>query len=259
VLTENPPLDSISPALKAYSYYCGLIDAQGRPHLAAPGLGGKLLYVGELDEEGRAIAIAGNVAGCATLCATADAAAQKQAIRDGIVDFLVTSLDEALRILKNEIRKHATVAVCVAASTGEIEREMLERGVQPDIGRESTMTDRFPELEAGRSESTRSQGTVIWQVESSPAKWLPKLDAIALKCVDPGDEWNRRWIRLSPRYLSRVAPNQRMVRADQSFAESFLKLVQSAFNRGEIGTPATIWASSETGFEEHRFPLAPGR
>ena len=76
--------------------------------------------------------IAGNVAGCATLAATAEPAAQKQAIRDGVVDFLVTSLDEALRILKNEIRKRATVAVCVGAPS-TVEREMIERGVLPDL------------------------------------------------------------------------------------------------------------------------------
>ena len=256
-LTEIPPLDPASPVLKAYSCYHSLIQKAESSHSSNPDLGGKLLYLGELDDEGRAIAIAGNVAGCATLCATAHPAAQKQAIRDGIVDFLVTSLDEALRILKNEIRKHATVAVCVATSTEEIEREMLERGVQPDLGRLGMVSGRSSEGHPYGSESTQSPGTVVWQVESSPAKWLPRLDAIALECLDPADEWNRRWIRLSPRYLNRVAPNQRIVRADQNFAGAFLKLVASAFDLGEIGTSATIWASSETGFEEHHFPSTP--
>ncbi len=45
----------------------------------------------------------------------------------------MTSLDEALRILKNEIRKRETVAVCVAAAPETVEREMLERGVLPDL------------------------------------------------------------------------------------------------------------------------------
>ena len=40
--------------------------------------------------------IAGNVSGCATLAATADLAVQKLVIRDGVVDFVITSLDEAL-------------------------------------------------------------------------------------------------------------------------------------------------------------------
>ena len=75
--------------------------------------------------------VAGNIAGAASLAATADPVAQKQAIREGVVNFLVTSLDEALRILKNEIRKRETVAVCVAASPQAVAAEMLERGVLP--------------------------------------------------------------------------------------------------------------------------------
>ena len=60
-----------------------------------PSLGGKLLYAGELDAEARALLVAANIAGAASLAASADAAARKQAMRDGVVDFLVTSLDEA--------------------------------------------------------------------------------------------------------------------------------------------------------------------
>lgn len=48
---------------------------------------------------------AANIAGAASLSATTDAIAQRNSIRDRVVDFLVTSLDEARRILKNEIRK----------------------------------------------------------------------------------------------------------------------------------------------------------
>ncbi len=97
------------------------------------GLGGKLFYAGELDGMGSALVAAANIAGAATLTASDNAATQKQAIRDGVIDFLVTSLDEALRILKNEIRKGETVAVCVSKAPEEIEREMVERGVLPDL------------------------------------------------------------------------------------------------------------------------------
>ena len=97
------------------------------------GLGGKLFYAGELDGEGRALVVAANIAGAASLVATADRAAQKQAIRDGVADFLVNSLDEALRILKNQLRKRETVAVCLGLAPEAVEREMQERGVLPDL------------------------------------------------------------------------------------------------------------------------------
>ena len=97
------------------------------------GLAGKLFYAGDLDGVGSALVVAANIAGAATLTASADIATQKQAIRDGVIDFLVTSLDEALRILKNELRKGETVAVCVGKPPEEIEYEMVERGVLPDL------------------------------------------------------------------------------------------------------------------------------
>ncbi len=46
---------------------------------------------------------------------------------------------------------------------------------------------------------------VTWSVASDQAQWLPRLDAIALDCLD-ADEWAaRRWLRLAPRYLGRLA------------------------------------------------------
>src|SRR5258708_6961879 len=97
------------------------------------GLGGKLLYCGELDPEGFRLVRAANIAGAASLSASADLERQKRAIREGVIDFLVTTLDEALRILKNEIRKRQGVAVGIALPPESVEREMIERGVVPDL------------------------------------------------------------------------------------------------------------------------------
>ena len=123
-------LDFGARVAKAYAKLiaCGIADPES-------GLGGRLFYAGELDEEGRALIVAANIAGAATLAASADRAAQKQAIRDGVADFLVNSLDEALRILKNQLRKRETVAVSVTMKPAAMEREMNERGVAPDLVR----------------------------------------------------------------------------------------------------------------------------
>jgi hypothetical protein len=256
---ELSPLHPTSPIFKAYTTYQGLIQSAGGTHATDTPFGGKLLFAGELDEEGCSIVIAGNVAGCATLAATADLAAPKQAIRDGIIDFLVTSLDEALRILKNEIRKHATVAVCVGIPTAEIEAEMLERGVQPDITRQSVAEGQHASLNPLQADADPMRAPAItgWQVEDSPAKWLPRFDAIALECLDRADVWNRRWISHAPRYLGRVAPKQRMVQGDREFAAKFVERLRTSFEKGEINTAATVLVSSNAGWEEHHFPANP--
>ena len=242
---EILPIDHASPALQAYFSYRRLMESTESANVAGEGLGGKLLYVGELNELGCADVIAGNVAGCATLATSADPQVQKQAVRDGVVDFLVASLDEALRILKNEIRKHSTVAVCVALPKESIEGEMQERGVAPDIFGSKLLRERHEAIASGV--------VVAWSVHSLPAKWLPVLDRIALDCLRLEDIHNRRWIQRSPRYLGRLAGNMRTVCSDREFVSGFIEQVRSAFDSGGITAAATVWVTTEAGSEEVRF------
>jgi hypothetical protein len=225
-----------------------------------PSLGGKLLYAAELDREGRALIVAANIAGAASLAATADAAAQKQAIRDGVIDFLVASVDEALRILKNEIRKHQPVAVCVAASPEAVERQMLERGVLPDLLRPgaagapecaSFLSQRARQIDPTAGDET--QTLLTWRVAAAPAQWLPKLDGLALDCLQHDDGAARRWLRLAPRYLGRLAQGARLLRCDEQTAQRFLEQVRVRVEHTEIGVPLEIRMSSRGESVLHHF------
>lgn len=254
MLPEITALDPASPVLRAYSCYRSLIEAAGNDLSPDQAFGGKLLYAGELDEEGRAITIAGNVAGCATLAATADLTDQNRAVREGIVDFFVKSFEEALRILKNEIRKHATVAVCVGVSTDDAERDTLARGVQPDLTRADALEKQFNVFAARNmwrvdGNPLQALTTVAWAVESLPAKWLPKFDTLALESLQPSDTWNRRWIERAPRYLGRVGSSLRVVCADRHFATGFVERARTAIDQGDINTAAVIWIASDAGSE----------
>jgi urocanate hydratase len=230
----------------------------------ASGLGGRLFYAGDLDAEGRVLVVAANIAGAATLAASADRAAQKQAVRDGIADFLVTSLDEALRILKNQLRKRETVAVCVAMDPAAMEREMNERGVAPDLMRRDVPVAavhgafNFEKKEHSETDLTRIPALVVWRTDSARLQDLAKLDEIALSCLDE-DEWAaRRWLRLAPRYLGRLAQGLRLHATHREFAARFSEQLQSRADRGEITFACEIrWYVS--GVEEkHRFqPTAP--
>jgi hypothetical protein len=261
-------------SLEAYKFYFGLTQAmdaeRSSGHVPShepspvpspePGLGGRLLWAGELDGSGRALAVAGNIAGAATLAANADVNAQKQAIRDGIVDFLVTSLDEALRILKNEIRKRQTVAVCVSSAPDLIEREMLERGVQPDLYREGVIAaSERSRVRNRRGESDRieEEALVIWRVDAAPAVGLPKLDAIALDCLDSEDEFARRWIRLAPRYVGRLSHGVHLLVSNRRFAITFVERVQELEQRGEIAFQGQIQVRHSDRNDEYSFPPRP--
>lgn len=249
-------LESAAPGfiLQVERFYAGLMRA-AKPALAhetwnqcpdsEPNLGGKLFYAGELNSETRALIVAANIAGAATLAALADAEARKQFMREGIVDFLVTSLDEALRILKNEVRKRETVAVCVALeseiSEAEFAREMIERGVRPDLTRADT------------DESPQAQALLAWSVAAAPAIWLPKLDALAADCLHSEEKAARRWLRLAPRYLGRLAQGVRLLRCAESSAAKFLERMRQEVELGEIGIAVELALTRKGKLENYTF------
>jgi hypothetical protein len=266
--------DAIPPAaldftLQVERLYAALIhtgktSADAEPALSEePGLGGKLLYAGELAPHGRALLVAANIAGAASLAATADPVAGKQAIRDGVADFLVNSLDEAVRILKNQIRKRETVAVCIAAAPEAVEREMLERGVLPDLlaplYSPSTpfSAPGVPRIEL--SPALSNQVLVAWCVTAVPAQWLPKLDAIALDCLPAtpvrDSAVGRRWLRLAPRYLGRLAQGVRVLHCERNVANEFVTRVERAVECGDIAMEIHI--SLTSGKEATVYHLSP--
>lgn len=212
--------DSHSLPEAVYRLYAAL--AVTLPLDAERGLGGKLLYAGELGGEGRQLLFAANIAGAASLAASADPAVLRQAIRDGVIDFLVTSLEEALRILKNEIRKRQAVSVGVAVAPQQLVDQMLDRGVLPDLLPPVSWNDRG--MAAGQRELFIHQGAlpiiaeeerktgddsyVTWSVNHDFTRWLPRLDCVVEESL-PSDDWVRqRWLRLAPRYLGRVAQRE---------------------------------------------------
>lgn len=251
--------------LEVYKLYSELMRAtdddsgRGRKPSGDLSLGGKLLWVGELDSTGRALVMAGNIAGAATLTATANVNAQKQAVRDGIVDFLVTSLDEALRILKNQIRKRETVAVCVGAALEAVEREMIERGVRPELFREGVTAaaeraNAVPSA-AGHSEldPMGTEALVTWRVEAAPAQWLPKLDAIALDCLDSDDAIARRWLRLAGRSMGRLGHGAHLLISDREFAARMIERAHAQVESGDLKVRGQIQVSFESGNDEFNF------
>jgi hypothetical protein len=219
---------------------------------AEAGLGGRLLYAGVIDNHSRALMVAANIAGAASLAVSADPAAQKQTIRDGVADFLVTNLDEALRILKNEIRKREPVAVCVAAARASIEQEMLERGVMPDLVLDSGSVEtlnRAVTFGGGPQfivpvAPAEYEVLLSWSVDEAPAKWLPRLDAIAIECLASDGSFSgdtaRRWLRMAPRYLGRLAGNTRILRCPRLSANEIANRMRASAESGEISVPVRI-------------------
>ena len=246
----NPSSEAFDFVAAVARAYACLLKAPSVHHETA--LGGRIFYAGELDGEGRALVVAANIAGAATLAATLDRAAQRQALRDGVADFIVNNLDEALRILKNQLRKRETVSVCVVLPPSDVEFEMKERGVSPDLLRGDVITGRGDEAQ-NEMASSDAPALVTWRAESALPKDLADLDEIALACLDSADWQSRRWLRLAPRYLGRLAQGLRLLDTNRGFAARFAEQLRNRAARGEITFAFEIQSTSQGGNDQFRF------
>ena len=112
-------------------------NAAGEKHfgtaLSGNDLSGKLIVSGGMGGMGGAQPLAATMTGAAFLGIEVDPERIKKRLKTGYCDFLVTTLDEALRILKNAVRKKENISVGLVGNCADIIPELAERGVVPDI------------------------------------------------------------------------------------------------------------------------------
>jgi Urocanase Rossmann-like domain len=209
----------------------------------APGPGGLLVFYGKLDRCGTATAVAGNIAGATSLGIDADRDRIKRALRQGFCDFMVNSLDETLRILKNQIRKKESVAVALMGNLEHAVGEMLGRGVQPDlVACDAWGSGAFIERGAKSLPAAAAMDgslVVTWSVSPDAAMWLPRVDAIAVDALENPSDPRATWIRMAPRYL-RALTRERYARMRTDELARFLSLLQQQTHAGEIGVPVQV-------------------
>ncbi len=196
-------IDTPEVAKEVYCRYAAIAGNLDPEH----GLGGQLLYADVLDRASIQLVRAANIAGAASFTTSTEATALREAMRDGVVDFVVTTLDEALRILKNEIRKKQSVSVGIhCGDIAAFTQEMRERGVRPDLL---------------RVEPKLLHGAIEWlmlDVPAGDASFARNLEAAVLNALPADDHAARRWYRLAPRYLPRSLRGLRTVACNQEAA-----------------------------------------
>jgi urocanate hydratase len=107
-------------------------SAAGEKHFAGD-LAGKLIVSGGMGGMGGAQPLAATMTGAAFLGIDVDPDRIKKRLKTGYCDFMVNTLDEALRILKNAVRKKENVSVGLVGNCADIIPELAQRGVVPDI------------------------------------------------------------------------------------------------------------------------------
>jgi urocanate hydratase len=107
-------------------------SAAGEKHFGGD-LSGKLIVSGGMGGMGGAQPLAATMTGAAFLGIDVDPERIKKRLKTGYCDFMVTTLDEALSILKNAMRKKENVSVGLVGNCADVIPELAERGVVPDI------------------------------------------------------------------------------------------------------------------------------
>jgi len=113
------------------------------------GWGGRLVFACGEGASASGLPAAVSIAGGASLVVDPDVSAVKGVLRQGGIDFMVNSLDEALRTLKNEIRQKRALGVALTAQPSMVLSEMLERGVLPDL-----------QIEVGEGETASGEAAI---------------------------------------------------------------------------------------------------
>jgi hypothetical protein len=205
-------------------------------------LGGRLLLRSGFNSEGIAVVIAASTAGAASLCIDADADRLREGLRSGFVDFVVTNLDEAVRILKNEIRRARPVSVGVTADPATCIDAMIERGLQPDL------TSAIPPAQAGiftdrgaialtRRPADPTTSILEWTIAENPASAMPRIAQLAASSLEPtriDTPARRRWLDHSPRYLGRAFGPRQCLRMTDPEADDFIPRARSEFPAANI-------------------------
>ena len=106
--------------------------AAGRKHFGGD-LAGKLVASGGMGGMGGAQPLAATLNGAAFLGIDVDPERIKRRVKTGYCDVMVNDLDEALRILKNAVRKREAVSVGLIGNCADVIPELAKRGVVPDI------------------------------------------------------------------------------------------------------------------------------
>jgi urocanate hydratase len=221
-------------------------------------LAGAFVVSDSLSGSSDALPLAAAIAGAAFLGLEENAEAAREMLRHGRCDFVVNTLDEALRILKNELRQKKPVSVVLAGSVEENLRQMAERGVAPDLLLHVRRVEDCVPLRAMAgfgalllpaeqvadclTRPANERGALAhWTLPNGTAVMLARLDSVVLPLLPADDRVRRRWMEAAQRFLPREAgAPTRVFSFTHIEQERFLDAVCARIMSGEVVAPVEV-------------------
>jgi urocanate hydratase len=109
-----------------------IFAAAGRKHFQGD-FAGKLIVSGGMGARGGVQPLAATLNGAAFLGIDAEPEQIKRRVKAGYCDVMVNDLDEALRILKNAVRKREATSVGLVGNCADVIPALARRGIVPDL------------------------------------------------------------------------------------------------------------------------------
>lgn len=237
------------------------VRADRFPNPSAAGLAGCLVACVGFAAEGAELALATTISGGTFLGIDPSSEHLKAAVHNGSCDFMVNTLDESLRVLKNELRKHKALAVGLLGDASVILPAMVDRGAQPDLVAETPSPSDIRlyrpallqlmergagniDMSAENSSPSTGQIEVVWTAAN--ATDLKHLDMIALQQLPPEDIQRRRWLQQASGCFYRQHPLQRVLHLRPDELTLLLRAFQQTMSAGEMQAPATVaWQTAD--------------
>lgn len=222
---------------------------------------GNLILSLGLSPRGAALSVAANIAGAVTLAIDPDPVHLREVVRTGACDFIVNSLDEAVRAMKNEVRKCAPLSVALNAELAPALAEIEERGLSPQlfsnfvphnqeidhaISHLRSLGAMMVDFDEGRvppNNFTSSDSIVApllrrerWHLYEFAFDTLPGLRAFDAKLLSTpeADGLRRRWIEAAPRVLPRQHPPTRSLWLTREEASTLRAEFSSVISSNQI-------------------------
>ena len=229
----------------------------GHQETSGGALAGAFVVADSLSGGADALPLSGAIAGAGFLGMEENAEAAREMLRHGRCDFVVNSLDEALRILKNELRQKKPVSVVLAGGVEENLQQMAERGVAPDLvmhvreveecaplrtmGGFGAVLMPAEQINPWLERPANAHGELArWTLPYGTTAMLGRLDSVVLTLLPPDDRMRRRWMEAAQRFLPREVAPTRVFSLKHVEMERFLDAVSARIMSGEIVAPVEV-------------------
>lgn len=243
------PADAQSQTLRAYT----LLHALSPEPDPAVWAGALILNI-HLDPPGTALSLAANIAGAICLTLEPNPVRARAALRTGACDFVVNTLDEALRAIKNEMRQRRPLSVALHADYTTVLDQIVVRGLTPQLFTAPTehpvakalahFGTRMLELRGsednigGEAPAHNETAAAVLEAFLARPPWdqmvprtisfatgaeLRAFDIRALSLLSTDDSFRRRWLDHAPRLFPRDRTRTLWMTQDESIQLTAVK------------------------------------